>query len=1190
MYLKRIEAQGFKSFANRMILEFDRGIMGIVGPNGSGKSNVADAVRWVLGEQSAKTLRGSNMQDVIFAGTENRKPQSYASVELIIDNADHMLAIDYDEVRICRRVYRSGESEYRLNGNICRLRDIQELFYDTGVGKEGYSIIGQGQIDKILSSKPEDRRELFDEAAGIVKLKKRKQIACKKLESEEQNLYRVSDVLHELEKQVGPLARQSEKAREYLKQKEELKRWEIDAFFGEIEDLKKKQESLTQKHEIAHHDFLQNQSRGEELKANYDKLEEEIMSWDVQLTQGQEKLSWERVEKESREGQVRVLQEQISSAKKDARQMKERMDFLEEEIGSRIGEKENFIADKQDVEQLCREAKIQLEEKEKEIIQEEEELKLLERQAEKEQSILLEGIQKKAIHLAQRQKFQTQLEQAALKKSEIHRFIFLQCQKEAQQQEKEAAVKRELEGIANNQRKQEEEKNFIERQVREITCNIQNLRKEWEIAQQEYHTIHTKKEELINLTERYEGYGRSIQRIMEKKNHFHGICGVVADLMQTEKQYETAIEIALGGRIQNIVTDNETSAKTLIEYLKKNRLGRATFLPISAVRGGEKFPRPEALRENGVLGVASSLVQVEPRYQGIFSYLLGRILVVDTLDHALVIAQKYGQSLSLVTLEGESLSPGGAMTGGAFKNTSNLLGRRREIEELTQKEKELYASCQEKKVATVSEEERLARNNQNLSRKREEIHQLSLQETTQLLQLRTLREEWQEIQKSRISYENENQQINERMKEIALWENEQNQELSSLAENEEKSQKKVEHLLAMTENKKRDSKKKEEQRANAALALSALRQKDEFLWENICRVNREMERLIEEKAQLTYRTDPRNSGIEEKEEEIQRIQDEIQLLQETIGKIEKEMISLTEKKENAQKTQKVFFREREEVAEQSVILDRELYRLQSQLDGIQEGMDHQVEYLWSEYEMTPSEAQKERTKNETRTLSELRRGIKQRKTGIRELGPVNVNAIEEYRKVWERYEFLNRQHSDLMEARESLLRIIHDLDEGMRKQFREKFAQINQEFDRVFQELFGGGKGTLELIQEENRDVLEAGIAIIAQPPGKKLQNMMQLSGGEKSLTALALLFAIQNLKPSPFCLLDELEAALDEPNVARYAEYLSKLKEHTQFIVITHRRGTMEMADRLYGITMQEKGVSALVSVDLTDPDLVSA
>ena len=1184
MYLKSIEIQGFKSFANKLLFEFHNGITGIVGPNGSGKSNVADAVRWVLGEQRVKQLRGGSMQDVIFAGTELRKPQGFAYVAITLDNSDHQLAIDYDEVTVSRRLYRSGESEYKINGSACRLKDINELFYDTGIGKEGYSIIGQGQIDKILSGKPEERRELFDEAAGIVKFKRRKAIAQKKLEDEKQNLVRVSDILAELEKQVGPLARQSEAAKKYLSLKEELKTYDVNLFLMESEGIRSQLEALEEKEGVVSGDLADANAQSEALKERYEQLEAELGALDGEITEKRTLLSQAEMLKGNLEGQINVLNEQINTERMHAEHIQSRMDAIEKDTAEKQDQIARYQTDNAGIIQAAEESRKRQEQAEAELMHLDEQLMLLDQRIEEAKSSIIAGLNEKASLAARQQRFEAMLEQVQVRRSEVaQRLLKYKSDESVQEeqlkaeQEKLAEAESRLEELALRQTACEEELEHCDREVRRLTRNLNE-------KQQEYHTAYTRLESLRNLAERYEGYGNSIRRVMEVRDRIHGVRGVVADLVTTDKQYETAIETALGGSIQNVVTDSEQTAKQLIEYLKKNRYGRVTFLPLTSIGGSGSFGKPEALKEPGVIGLASELVHVAPEYQVLARYLLGRVVVADTIDHAIALAKKYKYSLRIVTLEGELLSAGGSMTGGAFKNSSNLLGRKRELEELE-------AVCGKALAASEQIEKELHRTEALLQEKREELetiknerHEASLIQNTRRMNVSQLEEKREEIRESYQDLSLEHTQLEAQASEIDESRKGLAQDTDALLQQNDQVNARIEEMTAKLEAEKQAREASAHSLEEIRLEAANLKQKVDFVQENIRRVENEIARLEEERQELSAGSTDSGSVIEGKEEEIRHLRDLIAHAMSQKEELAAAVEEQTAAKEAKSREQKDFFGKREELAERIASLDKDLFRLQGQKEKLEEKQESQANYMWSEYELTYRTAEPLRNP-ELNSLPQVKKRIEELKSGIRSLGNVNVNAIEDYKEISERYEFMKTQHDDLVAAEQALLQIIQELDIGMRRQFEEKFQEIRREFDRVFKELFGGGHGTLDLQADE--DILEAGIQIIAQPPGKKLQNMMQLSGGEKALTAISLLFAIQNLKPSPFCLLDEIEAALDDSNVDRFAGYLHKLTKNTQFIVITHRRGTMLASDRLYGITMQEKGVSTLVSVNLIEDQL---
>ena len=1186
MYLKSIEIQGFKSFANRIVFDFHNGITGIVGPNGSGKSNVADAVRWVLGEQKVKQLRSSSMQDVIFAGTENRKPLSYAYVAITLDNTDHSLALDYNEVTVARRVYRSGESEYLINGSARRLKDIQELFYDTGIGKEGYSIIGQGQIDRILSGKPEERRELFDEAAGIVKFKRRKATTLKKLEQEQQNLVRITDILSELERQVGPLERQSEQARTYLRKKEELKSYDVNLFLSEMERIQRESAEVQEKQEIASGQQQETADAYGQTKEKYDSLEVQIAENEERLRQLQSQISEADVEKEKAEGQINVLREQIHTIEQGEAHVKDRLGELEEEISRRqqLGQRYSDEKEETDRQIAAAEAqKAQITGQEQELATE---AAACEQKIEGGKQEILSLLNGRAAIEGEQQRCHTMLEQTEIRRAQLNQQLLLKKSTESdaagELKEKEEALNALNEQILT----MEKEKIRIDQKRRKWRQQAEELRAQYDEARQNFHRDSSRLESLKNIAERYDGYGNSIRRVMEQKSDTPGIRGVVADLIRVDRRYETAIETALGGSIQNIVTDNEQTAKQMIAYLKERRYGRATFLPLTSVKAPENVPARKALGEPGVIGLADTLVETGAEYRGIAGHLLGRVLVADTIDHALAIAKKFHHSLRIVTLEGESLQPGGSMTGGTFKNNSNLLGRSREIEAL---EQQIARRKEEgKQIRERLEDVRTA--DELLKDDFDELQQ-SLQEAT--LRQNTLRVEVEHLREEKEQQENSYRALQEEMQKLEAEKQQILQEQQKTLTREQDSRQRERQIRE--ENRRLAEKQKEirealaglqEQISEKTVAIAQLQQKADFSRENIQRVAEEILNLHNTQQEVLLNASNSGQEIQGRQRQIEEMTAACAAMAERRAALAKELKARSSEKEQMAREQKGSFEKREHLSQELNRLDRELFRLNDQMEKLEHAGESLTDYMWQEYELTLHAAQKLKS-DELPGAAELKKRIAEIKEEIRRLGNVNVNAIEEYKSVSERYQFLRGQHEDLQQAKQTLEQIIADLDEGMKKQFAERFADIQGEFDRAFKELFGGGRGTLELAMEEDQDILECGVRIIAQPPGKKLQNMMQLSGGEKALTAIALLFAIQNLKPSPFCLLDEIEAALDDSNVDRFAKYLHKLTKNTQFIVITHRRGTMTAADRLYGITMQEKGVSTLVSVNLIEKDL---
>ncbi len=1184
MYLKSIEVHGFKSFANKITFQFHNGITGIVGPNGSGKSNVADAVRWVLGEQKIKQLRGASMQDVIFSGTEARKPLGYAYVAITLDNSDHQLAIDYDEVTVARRLYRSGESEYLINGTACRLKDVNELFYDTGIGKEGYSIIGQGQIDKILSGKPEERRELFDEAAGIVKFKRRKSAAVKKLEDEKQNLLRVKDILAELEKQIEPLEKQSEKAKIYLKKKEELKTLDVNTFLLENKRVKEQLDSVGEKYRIASDDFNETNEKYEGAKAEYEKIQAEIEYLEETIENARNTLTDTSVLRGKLEGEINVLKEQINSAKGNEGHFLTRKEALSIEIDDKQKDKDKILEEKQAIDDQLKEIVDTRDSVKASLDKVQQEIETLNSNIESGKNTIIDALNQRATIKSKIGRYDTMMEQIGIRRAELNSRLLKAKSDEAQQLENIKQLEDEFQKISEEIRVLTEEQADKEEKLGQIREELSDKDQKVRDTQVTYHQEKSKLEALSNLTERYEGYGGSVKKVMEQKEDEKGIIGVVADIIKVDKKYETAIETALGGNIQNIVTDNEETAKKMIGYLKKNRLGRATFLPLTSITNPQEFKNPEALDEKGVLGMADELVETDSKYRNVAKAMLGRIVVVDNVDNAVKIAKKFDYGIRMVTLEGELLVPGGAISGGAFRNNSNLLGRRREMEELEAHVKKLLAEIDS--IMDEIEKTKLERNKLRLEVEaiKAEIQKKFIEQNTARLNVMKAEERKDEARQGCDDLKTEEAEIENQILEIQAGKEAIQKELSDSESLEKNVEKQINEFQSELEVKRVEESEALAKVSEWDVKVEKMLQTQGFHQQNVDRINGEISRFVKELEEIQDGISQNQEDIEAKKNQIVEIEKTIAASYTTQSESESKLKEDIAKKEELGNKQKNFFNVREELSERKSALDKEIYRLNAQRERLEESIEFQINYMWNEYEITLSAAAAMRNEEMT-DLPGMKKEIASLKDQIKKLGDVNVNAIEDYKNLMERYGFLKTQHDDLVEAENTLLGIIDELDTAMRKQFREKFEEISKEFDKVFKELFGGGKGTLELIEDE--DILEAGIRIIAQPPGKKLQNMMQLSGGEKSLAAIALLFAIQNLKPSPFCLLDEIEAALDESNVGRFAKYLHKLTKNTQFIVITHRRGTMEKADRLYGITMQEKGVSALVSVNLIDKDL---
>lgn len=1089
MYLKQIEIHGFKSFANDTILKFEKGINGIVGPNGSGKSNIADAVRWVLGERSMKQLRGAETMDVIFSGTELRKAQGFAYVNLVIDNSDRKIPLSYDEIQVSRRLYRSGESEYKLNGSDCRLKDINEVFYDTGIGKEGYSIIGQGQIDKILSNKPEDRRELFDEAVGIVKYKRRKIIAEKKLEEERLNLSRVSDIINEIERQIGPLKKQAEAAKEYLNLRDDLLLYESNYFVREVDEQSKLIEETNKNIEINKNDIKAVKEKKIAFNEKYNEIENKITTLDLEISELKDLITDKTALSENLKGQINVLKEQINSEKNSNQGRIERLNTINNSIKNTIGEIEKELSLLFTLKSQIEFIKTSNSEIEENEYQFNTDLKTI-------NNSILNATECISNTLNKKYKFEYDNTQS----------IFIDNLDSDVINNKRI----ELDKIENEIKNKTTEINTLNNKLTESHKNLDDINNQIMETQNIFHSTESRLETIKNLLERYEGYINTVKVILDNKSKFHGIKGVVADLFETKQEYETAIEVALGNSIQNIVTEDVDSSKEIINYLKENKLGRVTTLPLSALEIKDNHIYFEAKNESGVIDIAANLVKFNSEYNKLAKYLFDRCLIVDDYDNAKKIFIKYKSGIKIVTLQGELFNPGGAISGGAYKNSANLIGRKREYEELSVQINDLKNKIDNLNQKKLSYSEDYDTNYNELEKMKESLNSLNLEKNTTTLNI---------INEMKLQYSN-------------------------------------------------------------------ISNKTSFTVDNVNRLISTLNALNEEKMDNEHDDINVNNIIKNKENSIIEFSNQIEQISLLVKESQDSINSKTELKNSYLSNRKEYYDSKDKITNEQITLEQESTRLATILEKANLKIEEITNSMFEDYSLTYVSA-KEKYKEDLGTIDDIKKYVKEKRKIIQDLGPINVNAIEEYKSVGDRYDLMTTQYDDIKKSEEMIAEIVDELDENMHKQFDENFLKIKTEFEIVFKKLFGGGKANLELVETDDKGILDAGVSIVVQPPGKKLGNMMQLSGGEKALTAIALLFAIQNLKPSPFCLLDEIEAALDESNVDRFAEYLQHLTSETQFIIITHRRGTMEKADRLYGITMQEKGITTIVSVDLIEDQL---
>ena len=1180
MYLKRLELQGFKSFADKTILEFMPGITTVIGPNGSGKSNISDAIRWVLGEQSIKSLRGAKSEDIIFAGTQNRKSLGFAEASLVFDNNDGKLPIEYAEVTVTIRIYRTGETGYFINKTPCRLKDILELFMDTGIGKDGYSIIGQGKIDEILSNKSEDRRHIFEEAAGIVKYRSRKEDSEKKLERAKLNLLRINDILAEIENNIDPLKIQSEKAKKFLSLREELKGIEVGLFLYNIDLYKERLEKITADEEImnATYESEENSQKLKNEEKNNLKLEINNLIEEIEKMQNIGFESTNQIEKIN--SNINVSEERINNIKEnniryetEINELNEKINELKEEEKQKIAKKENLYNNKEKFEKELKEKEEELSklttklsskeleiESKKRIIEENTDNKYEIQNEINTQDVKVDSIIKNVKSKTEELDLTiSELDQSRLKKSQIEQ-NFLDIEN------KRNKIKNDLSEIENKKVEADNKIKTFELQINQLGQEIRIKESRLKFLEE------TEKEK--------EGYTKSVKSLLKSaevnEDLKKGLHDVVANLINVKKEYEVAIEMALGASLQNVVTETEQDAKRLIEYLRNNNLGRVTFLPISAVNG-KKLEKAH-LNIKGVIGIASDLVEYNNKYDGIFKNLLGRTVIVEDMESGIAVAKKNSYSFRIVTLKGDIINSSGAMTGGSVQaKTVNILGRSREIEALKEELKSLNIKIknkEEEKEKYIESIEDLLETIESLETNLQEI---DIEYATQKQKVELIVENVDKLVSRMDKTKQEIENLNKQKTEII-------EHKKQLIENLENLEEEIQKLNLEVEEFVRVNKDDQTYIDNLNMDITNLKISVSSFEESEMSIDEITERIKIDIKNNTLSLESKKDQIEKNKQEEVSLKAKIDELQNDIVKIKENVKNsgskIEELKNNKNEKNTYLEKIEKEIEEQFTRLQdikEQLVKIDIKKNKTSQDLEDVVNKLWEEYELTPNNADGfTKTTDQAKTQKE----VNYLRTQIRDLGSINIDSIKEYQTLKERYDFMCEQRLDLENSMSKLKNVISEMINIMKTQFKDKFKLINKNFNEVFTELFGGGKA--ELILEDEEDVLNCGIDIRVQPPGKKLQNMTLLSGGEKAFTAIAILFAILKINPAPFCVLDEIEAALDDVNVNRYAEYLKKFSQYTQFLVITHRKGTMEAADTVYGITMEENGISKLLSMKL--------
>lgn len=1179
MYLKKLELQGFKSFADKTVLEFMSGITTVIGPNGSGKSNISDAIRWVLGEQSMKSLRGSKTEDVIFAGTQNRKSLGFAEVSMVMDNSDQKLPIEYNEVTITRKLYRSGESGYYINKTPCRLKDVLELFMDTGIGKDGYSIIGQGKIDEILSNKSEERRHIFEEAAGIVKYRVRKAESEKKLEQTKLNLLRINDIISEIEANIEPTKIQAEKAKEYLRLRDELKSIEIGLFIHNINDYKKRIEEVINDQDIYNTQLV----RENERLSNIQELKEKLRASLDSITEQIEKMQNLGFENEKKKEQIKadinINLEKINNnnanferLEKEIIENDERLKVLEEEINQKNDKKTNLTENK---DKFVKE----LEEKEAEL------KKLTDKMSEKELDM---ETKKKKVEDNTDEKYEisnaistlkANVENSNSRKKVVEEEIDVNISELDSSRMQKSEISQKFAEIEAKREKIKGDLNKIDEKRKESDAKLKEYDLKINQCESEIRMKDSRMKFLIETEKEKEGYIRSVKSILQdcekdlslKK----GVHGVIANLISVPKEYETAIEMCLGQSMQNIVTDTEEDAKKLVEHLRKFNLGRAIFLPITSVKG-KKLDKIKS--EKGVIGIASDLVKFDKKYEQIVLSLLGRTLIVDTMDNAIAIARKNSYGFRIVTLQGDVLNPSGAISGGSVSTkTVNILGRSREIEELKKTIAELEKKVEKLKKDKSEYESSIEDLLEEIEGLENELKDIEIVYATEKQRVSSIEEAVSKVEKRLEKLRDEKKSIEEQLKINEQTQNDLNEKISAIDEENKKLSEEIEEFSNHNKETQTIVDDLNFDITNLKISVSSFDESEASINEIVERINNDIENLkqsTENKKEQKIKLTEENNKLEELNiklnEEAENLLKEVSNSGTKVEELKNDRITKNQKLEEAEENFTDQMEKIDGLKEQVNKADIKKSKYEVELEQI-------ISKMWEEYEITPNDpGEYEEPKN----VAEVQKQVNKIRGEMKDLGSVNIDSIEEYKKLKERYDFMNEQRLDLETTMAKLRNVITDMTTVMKKQFEDRFRVINKNFSEVFVELFGGGKAELKLTDEDN--ILESGIEIEVQPPGKKLQNMMLLSGGERAFTAIALLFAILKINPAPFCVLDEIEAALDDVNVYRFAEYLKKFAQESQFLVITHRKGTMEAANTVYGITMQENGISKLLSLDL--------
>lgn len=1176
MYLKRLELKGFKSFPTKTDVLFNEGITAIVGPNGSGKSNISDAVRWVLGEQSIKSLRGDKLEDVVFAGTDTKKAMNYCEVALTIDNSDKKLDIEYSEITIKRRAYRSGESEFFLNNKSCRLKDIKELLLDTGIGKDGYSIIEQGKVDEILSNNPVNRRKVFDEACGISKYRYKKQEAERNLKNTKENLNRIEDIYVEIENQLKPLETQQKKAIKYLEIKEELKKIEVNSYISEIEELEVQANETLNHDKVLKDQMVSVKSKKETLEKSITDCDEELEEIDIKINKTIEYINTIKGVINKKYSELSVLNEKIKNCNSDIQRYTNEISYINKKINDdslelkKLNEsKDNAVKNLKDIENKIGEVEIKNKDKKESINKVSQTIETLKDEIINLLDIKQNSANKLSTLNANIENIENRTKTIDIDIEHIQKNI---CNKKdeiskfnSQKQEKLSLIeslKQEFEDI-------NKKVNSLKIEYDKVSSDIQGSK----LKINEYNS---KLNIYTDMEKHYEGFNKGVKEVLKNKN-LEGIYGALGQVISSSQKYEKALEASLGSYMQNIITKDENSAKNAINYLKKNNLGRVTFLPLNIIKSN-KIDKNAIKSSTKYIGIASELVKFDEKYKNIIENVLGRTIVIGSMDEAIKFARETNHRYKVVTLDGEILNPGGSLTGGTVRTNGNILSRKRLIEEFKEnieKEKEKLNSLEQEKTSLRGS---IDSNLTKIEKINNELRESDKSVVVINANIKSANDEVSNLNNNLNKFENEKLSLGENL-EYTLT------KTKALKENINEIEQK--HLLNKNEIDTLNSKLKE---INDGYEVDKSRFDDLNI--EYAKLNQIHQATIKDIDRIQKEIKSQNDVLKTTKEQLEesksntvKIQDQIKIetsekenLENQIIDENKKLSLKKEQKDSIKKNRDAINTESKNIDRQYIEVKESLFKIENKIERLRSSKENYIAKLIEEYELSLEEAKS--LKDESVVID--KKELENLKRQIKSLGNVNIDSIKEYEEIKERYDFYSEQKKDLEESIEVIYKLIKELEENMKREFNENFILINENFKVVYKKLFGGGNGELRIVDKDN--ILESDIEIVAQPPGKKMKNLNLLSGGEKALTAISILFSIILAKPTPFCILDEIEAPLDDANIYRFGEFLKELSKDTQFISITHRRGTMEVADYIYGVTMQEKAISKVISLDLKE------